>query len=116
MAQGGIAGAAASLMWSLPVIRKRWNASLRLMRVDLALPAAQKLTLVLEAVGDDKVRINSSSLESPLTILADQSLELVGLGKQILVRRVERSIAGLDYDSTGEVEAKVEAGYGPATK
>jgi hypothetical protein len=35
------------------------------------LPAAQKLNLVLEAVGDETVRINSSSLESPLTILAD---------------------------------------------
>jgi hypothetical protein len=35
------------------------------------LPAAQKLNLILEAVDDDKVRINSSSLESPLTILAE---------------------------------------------
>jgi hypothetical protein len=33
---------------------------------------------------DDKVRVNSSSLESPLTILADQSLEVVAVGKQIL--------------------------------
>jgi hypothetical protein len=41
------------------------------MRVELVLPAAQKLNLVLEAVGDDKVRINWSSLESPPTILAD---------------------------------------------
>jgi hypothetical protein len=63
------------------------------MRVDLVLAAAQKLTLVLEAVVDDKVRINSSSLQSPLTILADQSLEVVAIDKQILVRRVERSIA-----------------------
>jgi hypothetical protein len=31
------------------------------MRVELVLPAAQKLNLVLEAVGDDTVRINSSS-------------------------------------------------------
>jgi hypothetical protein len=43
-------------------------------------------------------------------------LEVVAVGKQILVRRVERSIAWLDYDHTGEVEAMVEAGYGPATK
>jgi hypothetical protein len=86
------------------------------MRVDLVLPAAQKLTLVLEAVGDDKVRINSSSLESPLTILPDQSLEVVAVGNQILVRRVQRSIAWLDYDPAGEVEAMVEAGHGPATK
>jgi hypothetical protein len=87
-----------------------------LMRVDLVHPAAQKIVLTLETVGDDKVRINSSSLESPLTILADQSSDVVGLSKQILVRRVDWSIAGLDYDSTGEVEAKVDAGYGPAAK
>jgi hypothetical protein len=29
------------------------------------------MTLVLEALGDDKVRVNTYSLESPLTILAD---------------------------------------------
>jgi hypothetical protein len=63
------------------------------MRVDLVLPAAQKLTLVLEALGDDKVRVNHSSLEAPLTILPDQSSEVVAIEKQILVRRVERSIA-----------------------
>jgi hypothetical protein len=40
-------------------------------KVPSVLPGAQKLNLVLEAMGDDKVRINSSSLESPLTILAD---------------------------------------------
>jgi hypothetical protein len=53
------------------------------MRLDLVLPAAEKMTLVLEALGDDKVRVNSSSLESPLTILADQSLEVVGRGKHV---------------------------------
>jgi hypothetical protein len=59
-----------------------------LMRVDLVHPAAQKLTLVLEALGDDKVRVNHSSLEAPLTILPDQSSEVVAIEKQILVRRV----------------------------
>jgi hypothetical protein len=66
------------------------------MRVDRVLPAAQKLTLVLEAVVDDKVRINSSSLQSPLTILADQSLEVVAIDKQILVRRVTRPAEWID--------------------
>jgi hypothetical protein len=32
------------------------------MRVDSLLPRAEELTLVLEAIGDDKVRINSASL------------------------------------------------------
>ena len=39
------------------------------MLVDLMLPAAEKIVLVLEATGDDKVRVNSSSLDQPLTIL-----------------------------------------------
>ena len=42
------------------------------MLVDLMLPAAEKITLVLEGLGDDKIRVNSSSLDQPLTILADQ--------------------------------------------
>jgi hypothetical protein len=58
------------------------------MRVDLVLPAAQKLTLVLEA-GVTTRSGNSPSLESPLTILPDQSVEVVAVGKQVLVRRVE---------------------------
>jgi hypothetical protein len=41
------------------------------MRVDLVLPAAEKITLVREVVGDDKVRGNSSGLESPVVVLAD---------------------------------------------
>jgi hypothetical protein len=67
-------------------------------------------------VGDDKVRVNSSSLESSLTVLAVQGLEVVAVGKQILVRRVTRPAEWLDYDPTGEVAAMVEARYGPATR
>jgi len=33
------------------------------------LPAGEKIVLVLEAIGDDKIRVNSSSLNHPLTIL-----------------------------------------------
>jgi hypothetical protein len=45
------------------------------------LPAAEKITLVLEAIGDDKIRVNSSSLDQPLTILPDQALEIVAIAK-----------------------------------
>jgi hypothetical protein len=41
------------------------------------LPAAEKIVLVLEATGDDKVRVNSSSLDHPLTILPGQAIEIV---------------------------------------
>jgi hypothetical protein len=49
------------------------------MLVDLMLPAGEKIVVVLEATGDDKIRVNSSSLDHPLTILADQSIEIVGI-------------------------------------
>jgi hypothetical protein len=42
----------------------------RSMSVDLMLPAAEKITLVLEGIGDDKIRVNSSSLDHPLVIFA----------------------------------------------
>jgi hypothetical protein len=45
------------------------------------LPAAEKLVLVLEGIGDDKIRINSSSLDQPLTILPDQAREIVAIAK-----------------------------------
>jgi hypothetical protein len=35
------------------------------------LPAGEKVVLVLEAIGDDKIRIHSSSSDHPLTILPD---------------------------------------------
>ena len=49
------------------------------MSVDLALPAAEKMTIVLEAVGDDKIRVNSSSLDSSIVILPEQALEIVAI-------------------------------------
>ena len=51
------------------------------MRLDLMLPAAEKITLVLEGIGDDRVRVNSSSLDHPLVILPDQALEIVAIAK-----------------------------------
>ena len=38
--------------------------------------------LVLEGIGDDKIRVNSSSLDHPLVILADQALEIVAIEKK----------------------------------
>jgi hypothetical protein len=34
------------------------------------LPAAEKIGLVLEGIGDDKIRVNSSSLDHPLTMMS----------------------------------------------
>jgi hypothetical protein len=40
------------------------------MRLDLVHPAAQKIVLTLEAVGDDKVRVNASFLNSVVPLQA----------------------------------------------
>jgi hypothetical protein len=82
------------------------------MSVDLVHPAVEKVTLVLESVGAGKVRVNSSSLDFPLVILAGEALEIVGIEKKVMIGRVGRSAYWLDHDPTG----MVEAGYGPTTK
>jgi hypothetical protein len=61
------------------------------MRLDLAHPAAEKITLVLEGIGEGKVRVNSSSLDHPVVVLPDQGLEIVGIQKKVMVGRVARS-------------------------
>jgi SAM domain (Sterile alpha motif) len=71
------------------------------MSVDLTLPAGEKIVLVLEAIGDDKIRVNSSSFDHPLTILDDQAKK----------GRTMRSAYWLNHDPSGLVEAD----YGPAT-
>jgi hypothetical protein len=80
------------------------------MSVDLMLPAGKKIVLVLEAVGDDKIRVNSSGLDHPLTILADQGIEIVGIEKKVMVGRVTRSAYWLNHDRAG----RSNAGYDPA--
>jgi hypothetical protein len=71
------------------------------MSVDLVLPAAEKSVLVLEGIGDDKIRVNSSSLDHPLTILPDQGIEIVAIEKKVMVGRTSRSA----YWLTAMVEA-----------
>jgi hypothetical protein len=67
------------------------------------LPAGEKIVLVLEGVGDDKIRVNSSSLDHPLVILADQGLEIVAIQKKVMVGRVTRSAYWLNHDPSGLV-------------
>ena len=58
------------------------------MRLDLVHPAAKKITLVLEGIGDDKIQVNSSSLDHPVLVLPDQGLEIVGIEKKVMAGRV----------------------------
>jgi hypothetical protein len=71
------------------------------------LPAGEKITLVLEAIGDDKIRVNSSSLDHPLTILPDQGIEIVAIEKKVMVGRTSRSAYWLNHDPSGMVEGVV---------
>ena len=82
------------------------------MRLDLVHPAVEKVTLVLEGIGEGKVRVNSASLDHLFVILAGGALEIVGIAKKIMMGRVGRSAYWLDHDPSG----MVEAGYGPTTK
>ena len=60
---------------------------------------------MLEGIGDDKILVNSSSLDHPLVILADQALEIVAIEKKVMVGRTMRSAYWLNHDPTGMVEA-----------
>ena len=82
------------------------------MRVDPVIPRCEKCTLVIEAIGDDKVRINHQSLDTPLVILANQALEIVAVGKTLHIARAPRAAEYIDVDPTG----MAGAGYGPSTK
>jgi hypothetical protein len=82
------------------------------MRVDPLLPRWKRHTIVLEAVGDEQARVNHSSLDSPLVILADQALEVVNIEGQLRVAPARRSAEYLNVDPMGFSAA----GYGPTPK
>ena len=73
---------------------------------------ANRVTLVFEAIGDDKVRVNCSSWDDSKVILADQVLQVVASGKILHVTRTDRPAEYLNVDLSG----LAEAGYGPVTK
>ena len=71
------------------------------MSVDLMLPASEKIILVLEGIGDGKVRVNSSSLDHPLT-MADQGIEIVAIAREDHGGAcVTRSAYWLNHDPSG---------------
>jgi hypothetical protein len=48
---------------------------------------SEKTVTTLEAIGDGKIRVNSSSWEDVKVILADEVLEVRAMGKRMLVLR-----------------------------
>ena len=76
--------------------------------LDLVHPAVEKVTLVLEGLGGDKIRIVSTSLDQPLTVLPDQALEIGAIAKNAI--RPGSCVAyRLNHDAVGVAEV----GYGP---
>ena len=73
---------------------------------------SDRCTLVFEAVGDDKVRVNCQSWNDSRVILADKALQVVAFGKSLVVTRVDRPAEYLNIELSG----LADAGYGPVTK
>ena len=49
----------------------------------------EKVTMVFEAIGDGKVRVTSQVWDDARVILADQALEVTGMGKTLVAARVQ---------------------------
>jgi hypothetical protein len=72
---------------------------------------ADKLTVTFERTAEDKIRVTTTSWDDAKVILPNQVLEAAVIGKQVGLVRVDKSVAYLDIDDTGLVEAC----YGPVT-
>jgi hypothetical protein len=70
---------------------------------------SDKATLVFEATGDGKVRVNCQSRDDSKVILADEALQVVAFGKSLIVTRTDRPAEYPDVELNG----LADAGYGP---
>jgi hypothetical protein len=66
---------------------------------------ADKATLVFEAVGDDKVRVNCAGWEDAKVILPDEALQVVAFGKILVVTRTDRPAEYLNVELHGLADA-----------
>jgi hypothetical protein len=78
----------------------------KVMRLDPLLKS-DRCTLVFEAVGDDKVRVNCASWDDAKVILANEALQVAVLGKTPYVTRTDRLNV--------ELNGLAEDGHGPET-
>ena len=76
---------------------------------DVLATVDKPLTIVLEPLGDGKIRVRTSSWDQEVVILDGQVLEAVALGKSLRLVRAPKPLEYLDYEPTG----LAEAGYGP---
>ena len=73
------------------------------MRIE-SLLKSDRVTVVFEGVGDDKARLTCQSGEDSRTILADEALQVVALGKILHVCRVDRPAEFLSVELSGLAE------------
>jgi hypothetical protein len=83
------------------------------MRVDPLLPRAEKLVPVLEAIGDDNVRIDSTSLDNPLVVLANEAPGVVTIEEQLHVCWAPRNVEFLNagWGGGGQIGRRTPSGY-----
>ena len=68
-----------------------------------------KVTITLEPVGEDKVRINAASWVDPVVMRAKESFQVLAIGKRACTSAARKEIAWMNLDLSG----LEDAGYGP---
>ena len=105
-ADAGSSGDGATLPHAIRDFRRKTMISLE------PLLKAEKVTIIFDAIGDDKVRVTSPGWDDAKVILADQALEVTGMGKTLVAARVQRALEFLNVELNG----LAAAGSGPETK
>lgn len=86
------------------------------MRLEPLLKSGQRITVVMEPAGENKVRLTYINWEGARIILEDQELSVLAVDKTLYLFRAPRRAEYLDIDPTGVTSSLIEAGYGPAAR
>jgi hypothetical protein len=79
-----------------------------LSKCETLLSTDESTAVILEPIGEGKIRVRTSTWDQEAVILADQAFEAVALGKSLRLVRAPRPLEYLDYDPLGFADA----GYG----
>jgi hypothetical protein len=80
-----------------------------LSKCETLLSTDESTAVILEPIGEGKIRVRTSTWDQEAVILADQAFEAVALGKSLRIVRAPGPLEYLDYEPIG----LAEAGYGP---
>jgi hypothetical protein len=72
---------------------------------DVLATVDKPLTVVLEPLGEGKIRVRTGSWDQEVVILDGQVLEAVALGKSLRLVRAPKPLEYLDYEPTGFADA-----------